>query len=140
MCHAAELGHDVIGIDVDGEKISRLQEGKAPFFEPGLQPLLDTMPSKGRLAFSTDSVSTVDDRDIVFICVGTPPRASGADVVAVADVMGSDPRIGRSFLNAGLGYDPEANPLVVDGRNMFHSDEMRSFGFTYLPTGRPSVP
>lgn len=80
----AEFGHDVIGFDADEEKIARLQEGKAPFFEPGLQPLLEKTLSQGQLTFSTDAVSAIADREVVFICVGTPPRASGeANLVAV---------------------------------------------------------
>jgi UDPglucose 6-dehydrogenase len=80
----AEFGHDVIGVDADAEKIARLHEGKPPFFEPGLQALLDQALDHGRLAFSTDLASAVADREVVFICVGTPPRASGeANLVAV---------------------------------------------------------
>jgi UDPglucose 6-dehydrogenase len=83
----AEFGHEVIGVDADQEKIARLQEGKAPFFEPGLQPLLEWTLSRGQLIFSTDAVSAIADREVVFICVGTPPRASGeANLVAVENV------------------------------------------------------
>ena len=50
----AKLGHDVIGIDVDARRISELQAGRAPFFEPGLPELLSEAQQTGRLAFSTD--------------------------------------------------------------------------------------
>jgi UDPglucose 6-dehydrogenase len=80
----AELGHDVIGVDEDEEKILGLQEGTAPFFEPGLHLLLAKGLKQGRLSFSSDAVSAVADREIAFICVGTPPRTSGeANLVAV---------------------------------------------------------
>jgi UDPglucose 6-dehydrogenase len=83
----AEFGHDVVGVDADEEKVARLQEGKAPFFEPGLQQLLDKTLKEGRLRFTTDAVSAIMDREVVFICVGTPPRASGeANLVAVENV------------------------------------------------------
>ena len=95
----AEFGHDVVGVDADEEKVARLQEGKAPFFEPGLQQLLDKTLSQGRLTFATDAVSAIADREIVFICVGTPPRASGeANLVAVENVARQVARDGSSGL------------------------------------------
>jgi UDPglucose 6-dehydrogenase len=95
----AEFGHDVVGVDADEEKVARLQEGKAPFFEPGLQQLLDKTLSQGRLTFSTEATSAIADREIVFICVGTPPRASGeANLVAVEDVARQVARDGSASL------------------------------------------
>jgi UDPglucose 6-dehydrogenase len=80
----AELGHDVIGVDADAERIDELKSGSAPFFEPGLQSLLTTNSERGRLAFTHDTEGAVSDVDVVFICVGTPPRASGeANLLAV---------------------------------------------------------
>jgi UDPglucose 6-dehydrogenase len=80
----AELGHDVVGVDEDEEKVLGLQGGMAPFFEPGLHLLLAKGLKHGRLSFSSDTVTAVGDREIAFICVGTPPRASGeASLVAV---------------------------------------------------------
>jgi UDPglucose 6-dehydrogenase len=82
----ASVGHDVVGVDSDGEKIARLQLGEAPFFEPGLPELLDEVTGAGRLRFSTDIADAVVGREVVFVCVGTPPRASGeANLVAVED-------------------------------------------------------
>jgi UDPglucose 6-dehydrogenase len=79
----AHLGHDVVGIDTDAEKIAFLQRGEAPFFEPGLQELLDETIATGRLRFSND-VGDVAEAEVVFICVGTPPKASGeANLAAV---------------------------------------------------------
>ena len=54
--HAASmtsLGHEVVGVDVDAEKIARLSAGEAPFFEPGLVPLLQQSLASGRLRFTT---------------------------------------------------------------------------------------
>ena len=69
----AELGHDVVGIDVDRPKIEALQHAKAPFYEPGFEELLGTSLASGRLRFSTDMA---DARDAVvhFVCVGTPQK------------------------------------------------------------------
>ena len=67
----AQLGHDVIGIDVDARKIDALREGRAPFYEPGLPELLTEAGRTGRLAFSTD-IADAAGSDVHFICVGTP--------------------------------------------------------------------
>ncbi len=69
----AELGHDVVGVDVDEAKVALLSEGKAPFFEPGLPELLQKVMPTGRLRFTTD-MSAVADAQVHFVCVGTPQR------------------------------------------------------------------
>jgi UDPglucose 6-dehydrogenase len=80
----AEIGHDVVGIDSDLEKIERLRAGQSPFFEPGLQELLEKGIESGRLRFGPDVTELDAETDIVFVCVGTPARANGeADLSAV---------------------------------------------------------
>ncbi|MEN9305390.1 MAG: hypothetical protein RLY76_658 [Actinomycetota bacterium] len=77
--HAAamsSLGFEVIGIDVDESKISQLNLGKVPFFEPDLEELLTQELSSGRLKFSTD-FSRAAECDVHFICVGTPQLKDG---------------------------------------------------------------
>ncbi|PVE18916.1 UDP-glucose/GDP-mannose dehydrogenase family protein [Arthrobacter sp. Bz4] len=69
----AKLGHEVVGIDVDERKISELQAGRAPFFEPGLPELLDEVLATGRLKFSS-SMADANGADVHFLCVGTPQR------------------------------------------------------------------
>ena len=69
----AKLGHDVIGIDVDERKVSDLSAARAPFFEPGLEALLQEVQSTGRLTFTTD-ISTAHGSSVHFICVGTPQK------------------------------------------------------------------
>jgi UDPglucose 6-dehydrogenase len=72
----AELGHEVIGIDVDPVKVSALQAGRPPFFEPGLPEVLTSAGATGRLRFSTD-ISEAADATVHFIAVGTPQSADG---------------------------------------------------------------
>ena len=72
----AELGHTVVGVDVDAEKIAALAEGRAPFFEPGLDDLLRKHAATGLVRFTTD-YAQVADADVHFICVGTPQRRDG---------------------------------------------------------------
>ncbi|MGO4692594.1 UDP-glucose dehydrogenase family protein [Glaciibacter sp. 2TAF33] len=69
----AELGHDVIGIDVDADKIARLAEGKPPFFEPGLPEILTSATASGRLRFSTD-IADAAGSQVHFVAVGTPQK------------------------------------------------------------------
>jgi UDPglucose 6-dehydrogenase len=69
----AELGHEVIGIDVDPGKIQALAAAKAPFFEPGLEEILDSASKTGRLSFSTN-MAAVEGSQVHFIAVGTPQR------------------------------------------------------------------
>ena len=74
--HAAcmsSLGFEVIGVDVDAAKIALLTAGRVPFYEPGLEDLLQKEIASGRLTFSTD-FSAIADADVHFICVGTPQR------------------------------------------------------------------
>lgn len=74
--HAAcmsSLGFDVIGIDVDPAKIELLTAGRVPFYEPGLEDLLQQEIASGRLTFTTD-FNAIADADVHFICVGTPQR------------------------------------------------------------------
>ncbi|MEX0790316.1 MAG: UDP-glucose/GDP-mannose dehydrogenase family protein [Actinomycetota bacterium] len=73
----AHFGHDVVGLDEDAGKIETLQQGKAPFYEPGLQDLLDEVLESGKLRFTREEADAIDGADYVFICVGTPARADG---------------------------------------------------------------
>ncbi len=80
----ASLGHDVVGLDQDEERTRGLQQGVAPFFEPGLPELLEQGLTSGRLRFEVESARGVAGAEVLFICVGTPARASGeANLVAV---------------------------------------------------------
>ena len=75
--HAAcmsSLGFEVIGVDVDAAKIELLTSGRVPFYEPGLEDLLQKEIASGRLTFTTD-FNAIADVDVHFICVGTPQKA-----------------------------------------------------------------
>ena len=69
----AELGHDVVGIDVDAAKVEALAAGRAPFFEPGLPELLERVIATGRLRFTTDMAHAADAA-VHFVAVGTPQK------------------------------------------------------------------
>jgi UDPglucose 6-dehydrogenase len=80
----ATLGHEVVGTDVDSEKIELLRRGIPPFFEPGLEEALAQGSAAERLAFTDSAAEALRDAEVVFICVGTPARADGeANLLAV---------------------------------------------------------
>src|SRR5262249_22948912 len=68
----AELGHEVLAIDVDQEKVHKAAGGEAPFFEPGLEPLLCKNIEAGRLHFTTVHQEVAEFGEVHFLCVGTP--------------------------------------------------------------------
>ncbi|WP_213975747.1 UDP-glucose dehydrogenase family protein [Tepidanaerobacter acetatoxydans] len=74
----SEFGMNVICMDVIEEKIKMLKKGELPIYEPGLQKLLDKNVQVGRLRFTTDIKETVENSDVIFIAVGTPPKEDGS--------------------------------------------------------------
>ena len=76
-CLARE-GHEVIGVDVDAFKVRAINEGRAPFFEPGLSELVGEMVAAGRLRATVDHADAVHGTDVALICVGTPTRSDGS--------------------------------------------------------------
>ena len=70
----ADFGHDVVCVDLDKEKIARLEEGVMPIYEPGLKEIVDKNVRDGRLTFSTDLANSVSAAQAIFIAVGTPSR------------------------------------------------------------------
>jgi UDPglucose 6-dehydrogenase len=106
----ADLGHQVLAIDVDAEKIAKAARGEAPFFEPGLEPLLRKNLDAGRLRF-TDSFAEIGEfGDVHFICVGTPQVKDGggnADlsyVFSAAEALA--PHLSRATLVVGKSTVP----------------------------------
>lgn len=89
----AEVGHDVVCVDVNAERVEKLNQGIIPIYEPGLTPLVTSNFQAGRLRFTTDAAFGVEHGLIQFIAVGTPPDEDGsADlkyVLAVADTIAS---------------------------------------------------
>ena len=80
----AELGHDVVGVDVDAHKVNLLSNGRAPFFEPELEGLLARNVEAGRLTFTQD-FSAIEGAQVHFIGVGTPQSESGAADMTYVD-------------------------------------------------------
>ncbi|MBD1593417.1 UDP-glucose/GDP-mannose dehydrogenase family protein [Arthrobacter sp. S1_S22] len=123
----AKLGHEVIGIDVDNQKIDALSAGSAPFYEPGLEELLKNVQDTGRLTFTTD-MSAAAGSAVHFVCVGTPQKKgeNAADLKYVDAAVESllpflsagDVVVGKSTVPVGTagrlatlvqGKEPEAH-------------------------------
>ena len=80
----AAIGHDVVGLDNDEEKIETLRQGISPFYEPGLEALIGQTADAGNLRFEAEPAHAMKGAEVVFICVGTPARATGeASLVAL---------------------------------------------------------
>jgi UDPglucose 6-dehydrogenase len=91
----AEMGINVFCVDVDKFKIDALNKGKIPIYEPGLEEMTIRNNREGRLHFTTDLKKIIDDLDVIFIAVGTPPDEDGnADLKYVLEVSRT---IGRSM-------------------------------------------
>ncbi|MBP6216819.1 MAG: UDP-glucose/GDP-mannose dehydrogenase family protein, partial [Luteimonas sp.] len=106
----AEVGHEVVCVDVDQSRIDGLNAGIVPIFEPGLAAMVKANHAAGRLSFTTDAVTAMTSPEIVLIAVGTPPDEDGsADlqyVVAVARTIGRHLRapaivVGKSTVPVG---------------------------------------
>lgn len=88
----ANVGFEVVCVDIDHNKIEQLKKGISPIYEPGLEEILNRTIERGKLKFSTDIVSVLPEVDVLFSAVGTPPGADGsADlqyVLTVAETIG----------------------------------------------------
>jgi UDPglucose 6-dehydrogenase len=96
----AETGNDVVCVDVDADKIARLQRNEVPIYEPGLEPMVRRNQEEGRLTFTTDIGAAIRGSRVIFIAVGTPPGEDGSadlkHVLAVAKQVGrhmNEPKI-----------------------------------------------
>jgi UDPglucose 6-dehydrogenase len=105
----ADLGHEVLAIDVDAEKIAKAARGETPFFEPGLEPLLRKNLDAGRLKFTSSFAEIGEFADVHFICVGTPQVKGGANadlsyVFGAAEALA--PHLSRPTLIVGKSTVP----------------------------------
>lgn len=88
----ADMGNDVVGVDVDRQKVAALLAGQIPIHEPGLDELVLRNARAGRLRFTSDTGESIRGREVIFIAVGTPPQEDGSadlrHVVSVARSIG----------------------------------------------------
>ncbi|HEY8598429.1 MAG TPA: UDP-glucose/GDP-mannose dehydrogenase family protein [Thermomicrobiales bacterium] len=114
----ADLGNEVIGVDIDAAKVELLQSGTPHIFEPGLAELLARNLKAGRLRFTTDYTAAVPEAELVFICVGTPAGPhGGADmryVRAAARAVGRHLAVGRRTIVVNKSTMPIGSGDLVD--------------------------
>ena len=113
----AELGYDVLGVDVDEAKLGKLSDGQVPFHEPGLDELLVRNLASGRLRFTTDYAEAAAFGDVHFICVGTPQKADSlaADLTYVEAAVTSLARhLDRKALVVGKSTVPVGTAAWVE--------------------------
>ena len=115
----AELGHDVIGVDIDAGKVAKLASGDIPFYEPGLRKVLSDNLAAGRLRFTTDYDEAAGFADVHFLGVGTPQKKGeyGADlrhVNAVIDTL--VPRLSRPAVIVGKSTVPVGTAAELSHR------------------------
>jgi UDPglucose 6-dehydrogenase len=91
----ADFGNSVTCVDIDAERVARLQRGEVPIYEPGLHDLIQRNASRGRLVYTTDLASAVAGADVVFIAVGTPQSDDGH--ANLDHVLGAARDIGRAL-------------------------------------------
>jgi UDPglucose 6-dehydrogenase len=83
----AETGNNVVCADLDADKIAALNRGQTPIFEPGLEPMLKRNIEGGRLTFTTSVEDAIGNAEVIFVAVGTPPRADGAANLSAVDAV-----------------------------------------------------
>ena len=124
----AELGHDVVGVDVDEAKIAALAAGRPPFHEPGFAEILERAVASGRLRFTTD-VAEAADAQVHFIAVGTPQRPDGQ----AADLTYVDAAV--TALLPHLRATTEDGPVLVVGKSTVPVGTAEQIAERIAPTG-----
>jgi UDPglucose 6-dehydrogenase len=119
----AEFGFDVIGVEIDEHRLKLLSDGKAPLYEPGLDPLLKKHVDSGRLRFTKDYRQIADWADVHFICVGTPQlegneAADLSQVNSVVDMLA--PLLTQPTLIVGRSTVPVGTSALIEAR--FHAE------------------
>jgi len=142
----AELGHEVIGVDVDDAKINRLRLGQVPFFEPGLPELLSKHVATGALRFTTSIGTAAEFADLHFVCVGTPQKKTeiGADLgyvdaafAALAAVLRPGATVvGKSTVPVGTAARL-ATEVTAAGGDLVWNPEFLREGFAVEDTLHP---
>lgn len=143
----AQLGHDVVGIDVDPARIASLSRGEAPFFEPGLPELLASLQSSGRLRFTTD-IAEVRGSVAHFVAVGTPPRrgehsadlsfVNAAVTALLPHLSDGDVVVGKSTVPVGTAERLAAMVSVgAPGASLVWNPEFLREGFAVADTLAP---
>lgn len=143
----AQLGHDVVGIDVDVPKVELLASGRTPFFEPGFEEVLKAALASGRLTFTSD-MTAARGRQVHFVCVGTPQKRNeyAADMAYVDAAVGAlaphlspgDLVVGKSTVPVGTALRlSEVVAIAEPGAILAWNPEFLREGFAVQDTLHP---
>ena len=114
----AEFGHQVIGIDIDVDRVKTLNAGQSHIFEVGLEPLLERHTASGRLRFTTDYTEIADWADVHFLALGTPSGPGGAadlsQLHAAVDTLA--PLLTKPTLVVGKSTVPVGTAMALEER------------------------
>jgi UDP-glucose 6-dehydrogenase len=105
----ANFGNNIINVDIDAEKIDKLNKGEIPIYEAGLEDMLEKNVREDRITFTTDVESAIKESEVIFISVGTPPAEDGsADLSHVLDVAHT---IGKNMNDYKVVVDKSTVPI-----------------------------
>jgi UDPglucose 6-dehydrogenase len=110
----AEVGHDVVCVDIDADKVRGLEQGIVPIYEPGLAPMVRANHAAGRLRFTTDAAAGVAHGDVIFIAVGTPPDEDGS--ADLSHVLAVARAIGQTLERPAVIVDKSTVPVGTAGK------------------------
>ena len=114
----ASIGHTVRGVEKDVKKLKTLQDGHCPIFEPGLQELMQEHYAAGSLQFTDNVKAAVKDAEVVFLCVGTPPRPDGTVQFVSGNGGHSSRDIGPTCRPPSAKYHSAAPAIAVSPQNV----------------------
>ena len=137
----SHIGHDVICVDNNEEKVKLMQSGQSPIYEPGLSELMKSSAESGRLTFTSDLAKGVDHGEILYIAVGTPPLPTGESdtryVEAVARGIGThltnDYKVIVNKSTVPIGSGDWVRMIVLDGNKESGSNIEPSFDVVSNP-------
>lgn len=133
----AEIGHQIIGLDIDETRVDRLNLGDSPIFEPGLPEMLRRNLEAGRLSFTTDYAKAIPQCDVVFLCTGTPSLSDGqADlrqVRSAAMSIGAHLQSGTSTIVVNKSTMPVGAAELVAGIVAEHAPTGANFAVVSNP-------
>jgi UDPglucose 6-dehydrogenase len=142
----AEIGHEVLGLDVDPDKVAALRSGRVPFYEPGLEELLAKHVATGRLRFTSSYEEVAEFGEVHFSCVGTPqsPGGNAADLRYVDAVIEhlAPLLVGRNALVVGkstvpVGTAERLAAILPEDAELAWNPEFLREGFAVEDTLRP---
>lgn len=118
----AETGNHVICVDIDAKKVERMQNGEVPIYEPGLETLFERNTKQGRLEFTTDLSSAIEEAEIIFLALPTPPGEDGsADLSYILGVAADLSQIIKSYKiivdksTVPVGTAEQVHAVLADG-------------------------